>query len=416
MRQKTSSMGAGIISGKGFLDRDLIAEWMANADNKNLRTYPGGSRDENHDANPGAMSMGLKCVRTDQHTEGSGSQLGVVGIGGLARDHFVSHRSMEGQFVFQGFCATSERVGKHHMDANTMETGNGYATIQAGVANAPNNGPHMIYANDLLCWQIPALGDLYGHHRPMEGNEIIDSGIINQRNRNGDPSGQFRFELAPFDPRDMTMHTAGAIANMGITSDSVNDGGIQGMKFSEFFEFEGSSDTPQVSCQAEEAAGRKFGYTGVGLSFVETLAQRGWITINQAPVAVNDTIEISRRVQKLSGDIGLWDTSVPVETPIWYEAIQNMFFMNAFGAPNVTEIKQNFTGAFGKSPKDAGLASIEGNNPDSNYQKLRVHLSRFTDGALIGSWYDKLSKIVGRAQNTGAEGDMIHVITGQCVT
>lgn len=415
MRQKTSSMGAGIISAKGFLDRDLIADWMAQAANKNIWTYPGGNREENHDANPGDMSMGLKNIRTDQYTEGGGSQLGVVGIGGLAPELFPSHRSMEGQFYFQGFCATSERVGKHHMDANTMETGNGYAMIDAGVANAPNNGPYMLYAGQLAMWRIPPMYD--EHVRPLEGNPIADQRIVNQRNRNGAPTGQFKFELVPFDARDMTMYTAGAIANMAQIEGNYAEGGIDHVIFAKFFEFQGISDTPSVSCEAEEAGGRKFGFCGAGLAFVETLAQRGYITINVAKKddqGKDEKKATSVRVQQLADEIGLWKindaSKMPAVPPVWYEAVQNMFFMDAINTSTIQEIKANFERAFGKRPEDAGTAPLVGNNAEGNYQKLRVHLSRFTDGSLIGSWYDKASKIVGRAANTTAPGDMAHIV------
>lgn len=415
MRHKNSTMGAGIISGKGFLDRDLIADWMEQAANKNMWTYPGGNREENHDANPGDMSMGLKNIRTDQYTEGGGSQLGVVGIGGLCPDRFNSHRAMEGQFYFQGFCATSERVGKHHMDSNTLETGNGYALIDAGMANAPNNGPYMLYAGQLAMWRIPPSDD--EHVRPFEGNTIVDQQIVNQRNRNGGPTGQFKFELIPFDARDMTMYTAGAIANMAWIKNAYAPGGIDDFTLEHFFQLEGLLDTPSVSCEAEEAGGRKFGFCGAGLAFVETLAQRGYISINDS-VEKKDKAqkeEISVKVQKLADDIGLWKmgeaSKMPAEPPVWYEAVQNMFFMDAINTTTIQAIKDNFQRAFSKTPAEAGKAALVGNEANGNYQKLRVHLSRFTDGSLIGSWYDKASKIVGRASNTTAPGDMAHIVT-----
>lgn len=414
MVQKTSTMGAGIISGKAHLDMDWIAEAMANGDDRSRVSYPGGSKEENHDAMPGYMSFGLKCVRSD------GNELGVVSVAGLCTDEYSSQRSMEAQWYFQGFVTTEQRVSGHHMDANTQDNNNGYATIRVGLANTTNNGPFMLYAGQLACYRMPP-GPFFTGKRQIGDVAADMSTQINQRARNGDPNTMWRWELVPFDHRDFTMYTAGALATITMPS-SQDGGGISDKPFSEFFRWQGVTEVPTVSHEQEEGGGRKYGFIGAGLAFVETLAAAGLITINTdaiednvEPALFNYRPEDAIAVRQLAKKIGLWETmdAVKAEQSIYYKALVNMFFADLPDYDEVERSKSNISGLYGgKTINEIGRQQTVGNDSDANYGKLRVHLSRFTDGALMGAWYDKTSKIIGRACNTTAPGDMAHILAG----
>lgn len=404
MRSKTSTMGAGIISGKAFLDMDWIAEAMSNGEDKRQpNTYPGGAREENHDAMPGALSMGLKCVRAAQGGEGDTNEMGIVSVAGINTEDYASQRSMEGQWYFQGVVATEQRVSGHHMDANTHDPNHGYATVRVGVTNVPVNGPSVLYAGQLACWRMPPC-NLYTGRR-QEGDFSMDM-EINQRATNGDPNTQFRFEIVPFDHRDFTMYTAGALATCAASVSDPTCRGICDVPFSEFFRWQGVTEVPTVTHEQEEAAGRKYGFIGAGLAFVETLVQEGFLTINFAGEPNRSDMDV------LAEKIGLWstDSANHVDKP-YYKALENMFFMDAIPVNGVPAAKVNFERANGNA-REAGLSQTINNDPKTNYAKLRVHLSRFTDGALMGSWYDKTSKIIGRACNTAAPRDMCHLLVG----
>ena len=415
-------MSVGVIPGKCQLDWVWIQEAMANADDPVTAAgcFPGGNKDINHDAMPGDASFGLKCVRNAQVREGEPNELGIVSLAGLNTSMYSSSRAIEDQFYFQGFVATPCRVSGHHMDEGTNDPDHGYATVRAGTCNSINNGPFTFYPGSFIATRLPP--NPKSTYKMVDGDSVFEN-RINQRARMGVPNTQFKHELVPFDYMDFATQLAGAYATMRTSRGSAYTAGISDMKFSDFFKHDYLMEVPAFSTEVEEAGGHKFGSIGKCLAGIETLAQLGYLTINLAnrntepptpPAEAADTAKVSKDVATLAEDIGLWtETQQPDgERLVFLKMFANMHFMELNESPDVKAAKASFKAAFGDSANDVGKKHISGNNAEENYKKLRVHMSKFSEGHLVGNWFSKTSKIVGRSLNAAAPGDTMHVLAG----
>ena len=409
-------MSVGVIPGKVQLDWVWIKEAMANADDPATAAlcFPGGAKDINHDAMPGMLSFGLKCVRNAEVMEGEPNELGICSLAGTNTDMYSSARAIEDQFYFQGFVATPCRVSGHHMDNNTNDPDHGYATVRAGTCNAINNGPFTFYPGSYMATRLPP--NPKTTYKLMDGDSKFEN-RINERARAGTSNTRFAHELVPFDYMDFSTQLAGAYASMRESQSSAYTAGISDMTLSDFFKTDFLMEVPSFSTEAEEAAGHKYGKIGECLAGIETLAQLGYISINDGDPKVltsDEKVKASLAVAKLSGDIGLWKKSTnPIQENLAFlKMIANMHFMELFETTEVEAAKTSFRAAFKEKPGEVGAKHLFSNDVTENYKKLRVHLSKFSEGHLVGNWFSKTSKIVGRSLNAAAPGDTIHVLAG----
>lgn len=417
----------GVIPGKVQLDWAFIQECMANADDQHLRAvYPGGNKDQNHDAMPGDMSFGLKCVRNAEVMQGEPNELGIVSVAGINTELYSCQRAMEDQFYFQGFVATECRVSDPMGNSATQDPDHGYATIRVGTVSTNNNGPYMVYPGQLLAWRFPA--------SPLTSfmtREEVETPFGNQVNllaRGGTPSSQFRPEIVPFDPFEFSLYYDAAYAAM--TEAKTNDTpGIRDIPFADFFKDDGISEARTMSGQQEEAGGHKYSKIGIVLAGLEVLVREGFVTITTgadaaarktvvdvataAAAAAGNTHEraIHERIQALSEEIGLWKPTAA--SAVVLKMFANMFFMDMQGAEGKAAkaaFERNIDGA--DAMKRMAKKQNFDDNTATNYAQLRIFLSEFDSGRLIGNWHSKTSKIVGRAMNAAAPGDTLHVLAG----
>lgn len=408
-------MSVGVIPGKCQLDWTWIKEAMQNADDPDTAStcFPGGNKDINHDAMPGDLSFGLKCVRNAEAMEGAPNELGIVSLAGLNTAMYSCARAIEDQFYFQGFVATPCRVSGHHIDEGTNDPDHGYATVRAGTCNSINNGPYTFFPGSYIATRLPPVPSLTTY-QTINGEAWNDP--INQRARMGVPNGQYKMELVPFNYMDFTTQIAGAYASMREGRTGSYTPGIADMQFSDFFKTDYLMEVPSFSTEQEEAAGHKYGKIGECLAGIETLARLGYLTINTQNVVAPDAAganQASRDVSVLAEKIGLWEKTANPDQDnlVFLKMFANMHFMELNESTDVLDAKKTFTEVW-ESPIKVGKKQLVGNSPEENYKKLRVHLSKFSDGHLAGNWYSKTSKIVGKCLNAAAPGDTMHVMAG----
>lgn len=416
MASDARTMRAGIISGKVKLDYDYIGKAVENAADGMVTTWKGGNDKTSFDAMPGLISMGLRG-NTAGAPGTDWNQTGMVTTAGSDVFDFSSHRSFEGNWTFQGIITTEQRYSDNHLDPRTKDPNAGlFGVSVAGKENTRINGPFRCWAGELACWRAPRVPNDPRVADPAPEGDMAKDQWKRQRDMSSH-NPHNHWEIVPFDYTDFTQNTAGALAT--ITDVRGLDDGIANVPFREFFQWEGIHAVPSVSCEQEQAAGRKYGFIGVGLAFVETLANHGLVTINDVVAPFNEQNEAAREkntkdVAKLSTKIGLWKLdSGDVKNEIFFKALTNMFFMDAIPDEYTSTIKTDLKNASGKDIKDLATNTAVGQDDaadEANYYKLRIHLSRFTDGALYGSIHEKERHIFGKFANTADPGDISHVV------
>lgn len=426
--------GMGIIPGKCMLDWTIVQEHMKNAEDPAIARscYPGGAKDINHDVMFGDFSFGLKCVRNGEVMEGEPNELGIVSLAGLYTEAYHSHRSMEDQWYCNGLAMTECRVS-NPLDSTTSDPDHGYATARAGTVNTNNNGPYMFYPGMLGCWRFP-MSRMATYHNVPDFDSTKDFEPINKLARGGTPNTQFKPEIVPFDYTDFATHISGGFATMRHPKTSSMGRGISDMLFRDFFKYSCIEGIPAVSCDQEEASGYKYGKTGIVLAGVEVLIQKGflqftkefadaiaaakgnntYVTANAAgPKPVADKPTLATDMIHLANAIGLWSTK-EAEQKVIYEMFANMFFSDLGETSFAKTASKEFIANVcdGNDRRKIMLQLDLDNDPKRNYQKLRLHLSKFDEAALVGGWHSKTSKILGRAMNAAAPGDTMHFLLG----
>ena len=400
----------GVISGKCRLDYFFIAECQANAEGGEAGCYPGGGNDINHDAMPGDSSFGLKCVRSVDVMEGEPNELGIVSLAGICRANYSCHRSMEDQFYWQGFVATESRL-TNALNSNTSDPDHGYATIRVGTVSTINNGPFTMYPGMFICWRFPktdAAGQLEDTQRSG------DNQTINLRARGGTPSTQFRPELVPFDYTDFQTQIAGGVAVAAASKNETTTPGICDVPFEQFFVLDGIVDAPAYMPDQETAAGYKYGKLGISFAAIETLAKAGYITVAEpkfdattgkptATAAPSLTaVEISTRVERMAAHIGMWSTTYG-EQQVIRDILANMYFrelpVSHADGNAARKAFETYANASSQQIAKKWVKKGQLNYEQLCYQKLRVMVSHFDSAALVGSWFSKTSKVIGRCLN-----------------
>lgn len=372
MRQsmRTPIMSMGVIPGKVHLDWLHVREAMENGeDGSRANTcYPGGSKDVNHDVMPGDLSIGYKCARSDT---GGFNELGFVSLAGLDTSAYATHREMEDNFYPQGFVVTECRVSDPMNDPMAQDPDHGYAIVKAGTVPTINNGPYPIYPNQLVAMRFPP-SNLSGNLRLYSKDIDIEFGQSNHRARQGTFSSQIRPELVPFDYTDFQIHYDDAYQSMK-ASKSMR--GIKDMSFDETVARRKGyvTDSSKLSLEQEEAAGHYWGTLNLIIATLEVLnTSNPSITISQALANMNAAVETGTGVNDLVRRI----------------------FANAY---------QNDIVAF--DSKDEITVPT-----DPKVIQLRKLASAFHSGHVMGNFYSKASKIVGRSMNYAGSSETMDMM------
>lgn len=290
----------------------------------------------------------------------------------------------------------------------------------------------------MICWRFPpSKMSTYALNADIQEAPFNAAEPVNKRARMGEPTGQFRPELVPFDYTDFTSLLAGAYANMQ-TSKTDTSPGIADIPFHQFNRRDGVNDAYCFSGDQEEAAGHKYGRIVGGMSMLEVLMHYGLIqlgpeydkfdaaargaTKEEQKIAFNALKKNPNRdarvaniakVADLASAIGLWDTDV-TKQGIIYDIFANMNFNDLYEDDRVEQAKDDFHRFCGDSEAARRIvhqANLR-NDHTENYQKARLLSSKYTEGALVGNWFSKLSQIIGRSMNACAPGDTLHALAG----
>lgn len=373
MRQsmRTPTMSIGQIPGKVHLDWLHVREAMENGDDPRigLTCYPGGSKDVNHDVMPGDLSIGYKCARADT---GGFNELGFVSLAGLDTSAYLTHREMEDNFYAQGFAVTMCRVSDPMNDPMSPDPDHGYTVVKAGTVPTTNNGPMPFYPNQLVAWRFgPSRLSLPS----SVGENDIPFGGINHRARQGTFQSQIRPELVPFDYTDFQIHYDSAY---NLMSRNKTVGGIADLSFQETLDRRTvySEDGTRMTLEQEEAAGHYWGTVNLVLAALEVLGANGITTI----------VDAQTRIQGALTQPGVND-------------LVRKIFANAYRSDIV---------AFNDG--DVINAPAAG-----NAQKLRGLASVFHSGHVMGNFYSKTTKIVGKSMNYAAPTETVDMLAQHTV-
>ena len=378
MRQsmRTPIMSMGVIPGKVHLDWLHVREAMENAEDGSIanRCYPGGSKDVNHDVMPGDLSIGYKCARSDT---GGFNELGFVSLAGLHVGDYETHREMEDNFYAQGFVVTECRVSDPMHDPMSQDPDHGYAIVKAGTVPTINNGPFPLYPNQLVCMRFPPSPLL---KQPRLDENDIEFGKLNHRARQGTFQSQIRPELVPFEYTDFQIHYDSAYNLMNRTK---TGGGISDLSFAETQRLRKSyvSDSSKLSLEQEEAAGHYWGTVNLVLAALE----------------VFNTLKAADKVTPLTVAQVLSEVQSATTRADVHPTIR-LIFANAYQAD-----------IFGVSNSDE--AELKKINPLTAENKaLRSVASAYHSGHIMGNFYSKCSKIVGRSMNYAGPSDTVDML------
>lgn len=371
MRQsmRTPIMSMGVIPGKVHLDWLHVREAMENAEDGSIanRCYPGGSKDVNHDVMPGDLSIGYKCARSDT---GGFNELGFVSLAGLHVGDYETHREMEDNFYAQGFVVTECRVSDPMHDPMSQDPDHGYAIVKAGTVPTTNNGPFPLYPNQLVCMRFPPSPLLKA---PKLDENDIEFGKINHRARQGTFQSQIRPELVPFEYTDFQIHYDSAY---NLMNRSKTGGGISDLSFADTERLRKSyvGDSTKMTLEQEEAAGHYWGTVNLVLAALEVFSASG--TTMAAALAEVQTATTRADVH-----------------PVIRRIFANAYQADIFGVSIADEAEINKI----SKPTDSNLL-------------LRRHASAYHSGHIMGNFYSKCSKIVGRSMNYAGPSDTVDML------
>lgn len=392
----------GVIPGKFMLDHQTIDERKANAEDPAIAIdcYPGGADDENHNAMPGDLAFGRRHVRDVEMMDGEPNELGTVSVAGLHYGEYDSQRAMESEFYFLGVVTSEQRL-LNPFDRNTPDANNGSATGRVGTFSVVNNGAKAFYPGDYVMWRFPDCKKTPG----LAGQQPP---VVNQRARYGASPHQFKPEIVPFDPTDLTVDLAGAYSAI-MASDARN--GVSNISFEKSLPNTGGDvrNARPFTCLQDEALSYKFGLMGVCLTFMECMIRNGLVSVTNALQGESAKDQALRLTQ----EIGLFSTEDRDQT-LMREALADIF-LTSIG----DEIDQR-NGAIVRF-RDGGHGDpnqVAVQTPitlDAQYARLRVHLMQILTNGISGSVDSSRSKIIGRAMNSAAPGDTTHILFGHTV-
>lgn len=416
----------GAISGKGIADTELMRQFKLNSINPRIKPfcYPGGEDPINNNIMQYDTVIGMRNVREIDGFDGEPAELAIAGLGGLNWAQYCSQRAMQDDYYWIGIVTTESRLYNPYDPGTEDAIHQGFGFVRAGTHTVPNNGGHNFYPGQRIRWRFP----LAPFHPKSKYGTDNDMPVLNELARAGRPPSQWQVEYVPFDPLDMTEQIAAAYATM---TAPLEHGGISDLKYTDAVpSLTGYPGERPHECIQEEAASYKYGLTGVGLAFVNALADRGVITINDVALAApisEDPSDVDaqnnfRRCAELAKKLGLWDTTLDAPGKKALHRILAEVFLNHLSPLDESgqRAEQHFETAKGPSDR-RGLIQIatstpeDASKPDGVYQhyaNLRVHTMSLLLQGICGSWDSAHNSVVGRALNASAPGDDLHGLWG----
>lgn len=367
MRQsiRTPIMSMGVIPGKVHLDWVHVGEAMRNAEDAHTAQdcYPGGSKDVNHDVMPGDLSIGWKDVRDPM---GGFNELGFVSLNGFYMGGNKTQREAEDSVYPQGIVTTECRVSDPMGNSSAQDPDHGYALVKAGTAPTLNNGPKMIFPNNFVAMRFPP--SALNTFMSTSDNDNKWGNGTNQRARMGTFSSQIRPELVPFDYTDFSIHYDSAYAAMKRT---ISNNGIKDIPLADMLaRRQGSyADVPQFSAEQEEAIGHYWSLVNI----IAAIAESGETAAN-----LRDKALVAN---------GVDDDVLKVFQLAFYSSINN--------GDNETLTDRTNKG-----------------KTDDNYKKLRALGSTLHSGHVMGNYYSKTSKIIGKSMNGAGPSETMDLLLG----
>lgn len=368
MRQsiRTPIMSMGVIPGKVHLDWVHVEQAMRNAEDAHTaqECYPGGSKDVNHDVMPGDLSIGWKDVRDPM---GGFNELGFVSLNGFYMGGNKTQREAEDSVYPQGIVTTECRVSDPMGNSSAQDPDHGYALVKAGTAPTLNNGPKMIFPNNFVAMRFPP--SALNTFMSTSDNDNKWGNGTNQRARMGTFSSQIRPELVPFDYTDFSIHYDSAYAAMKRTSAK---NGIQDISLESMLaRRQGSyADVPQFSAEQEEAIGHYWSLVNIIAAIVEsekTAEQLLTAVLTDSSTVNTDVLNVFKLA--------------------FYSSINN-------GAEETKTLREKIF------------------NTNPNYKKLRALGSTLHSGHVMGNYYSKTSKIIGKSMNGAGPSETMDLLLG----
>jgi len=310
-----------------------------------------------------------------------------------------SQQELEDQFYFLGTALTEQRISSP-LDSGTYDPDHGFATLVAGCHSVINNSDRPFYPGNLVQWRLPP-----APFHPKSNDAVFQGGdVINHANRYGTSATQFKVQLIPFSYSDFSVQFAGAFAAMQETK-AMN--GINDVPYEWTLCNHDQSGRRQFSNVQDQGLAFKYGLTGVALTMIEALVDKGLLQGNGAngkAVAIH-----------IAGELGLFEKpgqNRNAKDTLLQECLADVFMQNiSNGDPLRTGAEARYQAAFGSPTIVAQSIPIE-NNVESNYARLRMHaLDQLVQGIAV-AWHSKTEKIIGRAFNCAATSDTLDVCFG----
>jgi hypothetical protein len=397
MNNNNPVAGLGIIPGKAMLDDDLVECRKQNAKDplRAITCYPGGESDINHNIMIADLLFGRRGTRNVEVMDGEPNELVTASVAGMSWAEYASQREMEEDIYFVGVSAGEEKL-ENPYDLNTVDARNGVGTVRVGTMSVVNNGPEIFFPGDLVMWRLPDCGLTPGVN--LNGEALNP---INQRARYGAPPTQFKPEIVPFHPEDLSVDLAGIYSAMSLTQ---GNGGIADIPYKDTLcNVPNARNTKPWSCLQDEAISFKFGLLGVGLVMLQTLVEKDLVRFTD-----------EHNFEAILEQLGLFNDKPTEMNPLVREIMANLF-LKEIGAEHAD--KEAAIGRFqAETRREAYDAAIKSPvDAMDQYARLRIHLlSTLTEGIVMCNNSHR-SKIIGRCLSASAPGDTTDILFGHTV-
>jgi hypothetical protein len=406
----------GAISGKGLLDVDLTNQFKRNSANPRTKPfcYPGGEDPINANVMQYDTAIGMRNVREIDGFDGDPAELAVVGIGGLNWSQYCSQAQMQRDYRWIGIVTTESRLFNPY-DPSTMDAiHQGFGFIRAGTHTVANNGPYNFYPGTRIAWRLP----LAPFHPKSGSKDTMPT--LAEFNRGGRPPTQWQAEYVPFDPLDMTTQLASAYALMTVNADQ---GGVNDLSYSNALpHLTGFRGVRPHDPLQEQAISYKFGLAAVGLAFVQSLADRGVITINSASAIQENPAgnpDNFRACAVLAGKLGLLDAAQGGDTDrrLLHSILADVMMSDISPIDSAGQIakdryEQSMRNVQELNGKIDSIPFSMPKNKEELYASMRYHAMSILTQGIVGSFDDAHESVVGRAMNASAPGDDLHGLWG----
>lgn len=376
MRQsmRTPAMQQGVIAKKAHLDWVHVEEAMRNGEDPMVgqNAYPGGSKDVHHDVMPGDIIIGFKNVRADSN---GFNELGIAALNGMDMERYDSHRDAEDDTYFIGIATTEYRVSDPMGDSRAQDPESGFAMVGYGTATTVNNGPHALYPNQFVAYKYPQ--SKLNQQIRSETDDIL-FGKENHLARPGQFWGKIQPVLVPFDYTDFGLHYDDAFVRMGLPQ---SKGGIKDISFQEMMwkRVNRAGDGSRVAGLQEETHGHFWSTVNLILAVCEANPNKTGETLRQE---IASLMESPGAANKAAQDAAR------------------------------TLVIDIFKRAYHTSINGASKSVQLPGGVSESYKKLRSLGSILHSGHVLGNWYSKASKVIGKVSELSLPGETANLVLG----